>query len=110
VFNQFTEKTEPEANQTSGFIMQWELPKLKEASITLIDDEVSGSVVQLTEEENKLRSEKQLLLKLIGELENRLTNEIKTRKSTIATLKFEVCELRNRCEELARALNIPVIK
>jgi predicted RNase H-like nuclease (RuvC/YqgF family) len=78
------------------------------SQITADSDEVSGSVAQLAEEENALRNEKQRLLRLVEELENRLTNEIKTKKSNIATLKTEISDLQKRCDKLAKALNIPV--
>ncbi len=73
-------------------------------------NQASGSVAQLIEEETKLRREKQDLLEVMDELEGQLTNEIKARKSTITELKAEVSELRVMCEDLAKALKIPVIK
>ncbi len=70
----------------------------------------SGSVVQLIEEEKELRRQKQHLLDVMDKLESRLTNEIKTRKSTIAALRAEVSELQILCEDIAKALKIPVVK
>jgi hypothetical protein len=70
----------------------------------------SGSVVQLIEEEKELRRQKQHLLDVMDKLERRLTIEIKTRKSKIAALRAEVSELQIMCEDIAKALKIPVIK
>jgi hypothetical protein len=46
----------------------------------------------------------------MDELENRLTFEIKTKKASIVNLKTEISSLRDNCETIAKALNIPVIK
>jgi predicted RNase H-like nuclease (RuvC/YqgF family) len=72
--------------------------------------EDSGGLAQLTEEEYKLLEEKKRLLVTMEELENRLTNEIRKRKSTISSLKAEISELRMTCEELANVLGIPILK
>jgi polyhydroxyalkanoate synthesis regulator phasin len=74
------------------------------------EEEVSGGLVNLAQEENQLLEEKKRLLIAMEELENRLTFEIKKRKSTIDSLKADISELRASCEELANVLGIPVLK
>ena len=74
-------------------------------SIKIGDEEASGGLAQLTEEENVLLCEKQHLLEIMEELENRLTSEIKRKKSAISLLQVEVSELKNLCEELAYPRN-----
>ena len=74
------------------------------------EEEVSGGLVNLAQEENELLEEKKRLLVAMEELESRLTFEIKKRKSTIDSLRADISELRASCEELANVLGIPVLK
>jgi hypothetical protein len=110
MFSQFITKTEPNATQPQSISLEWKFSTVNEAPNTEPEEEVSGSVAQLTEEENKLRLEKQQLIQIMDELENRLTFEIKTKKASIVNLKTEISSLRDNCETIAKALNIPVIK
>lgn len=54
------------------------------------DEEASGGLAQLVNEENLLLSEKQRLFIIMEELEDRLTSEIKRKKSAISSLQAEV--------------------
>ena len=79
-------------------------------SIKIGEEEISGGLAQLADQENGLLSEKERLLDIMEQLEDRLTSEIKRKKSLISSLRTEVYQLQKRCEELADALEIPVIK
>jgi hypothetical protein len=108
--NPFNEKTEQKTNQPSNINIQPEVAQPNKAPIIIVEGEASGSVAQMIQEENELVSEKQRLLAIMDELENRLTSEIKSKKSSISVLRAEVSQLQMKCEQLASALDIPVVK
>jgi hypothetical protein len=108
--NPFNEKTEQKTNQPSNINIQPEVAQPNKAPIIIVEGEASGSVAQMIQEENELVSEKQRLLAIMDELESRLTSEIKSKKSSISVLRAEVSQLQMKCEQLASALDIPVVK
>ena len=108
--NLFNEKTEPKTSNPSDISIQQKVLQPNKAPIIIVDGEASGSVAQMIQEENELLSEKQRLLEIMDELESRLTSEIKSKKSSLSVLRAEVAQLQLKCEQLANALDIPVIK
>ena len=61
-------------------------------------------------EERALLAEKSQLMTMEETLKQRIIEEIQTKKHIIENLKYEIPELRQRCEALAKALKIPVQK
>ena len=61
-------------------------------------------------EEQTLIAEKSQLLTMEETLRQRIKDEIEVKRHRIENLKYEIPELRQRCEALAKALDIPVHK
>ena len=108
--NSFNDRIESEANQPSNTNIHRKVIQPNQAPIIIVEGNASGGVAQMAEEENELLSEKERLLEIMDELENRLTSEIKRKQSTISLLKAEVSYLQLKCEKLANALEITVVK
>jgi len=108
--NPFDQRKLPEAHQASNTSFQPKVLQPNESPIIIVEGELSGSVAQMEEEENKLQNEKQRLLEIMEDLEKRLMSEIKKKQSSISTLKTEISELQDKCEKLANTLEIPVVK
>lgn len=78
---------------------------LSEASIS----ELLSSLQTMKAEEQDLNAQKGELLEKERELRSVLVDEISRKSVIIADLKSEVLELKRACEEISRALNLPVI-
>jgi hypothetical protein len=74
------------------------------------EETVLSILKSLSEEENELLLEKDQLLDVEETLKKRIINEIKTKKSRILDLQTEIPELKQRIEDLAKVLEIPVVK
>jgi predicted RNase H-like nuclease (RuvC/YqgF family) len=61
-------------------------------------------------EERSLLAEKSQLLNMEETLKQRIRDEIEIKRHRIENLKYEIPELKQRCEALAKALDIPVQK
>jgi hypothetical protein len=61
-------------------------------------------------EERTLIAEKSQLLTMEETLRQRIKDEIEVKRHRIENLKYEIPELRQRCEALAKALDIPIQK
>jgi predicted RNase H-like nuclease (RuvC/YqgF family) len=61
-------------------------------------------------EERSLLAEKSQLLNMEKTLKQRIRDEIEIKRHRIENLKYEIPELKQRCEALAKALDIPVQK
>ena len=61
-------------------------------------------------EERTLIAEKSQLLNMEETLRQRLREEIEIKRHRIENLKYEIPELKQRCEALAKVLEIPVQK
>ena len=64
----------------------------------------------LANEEKELFAEKNYLLDLEITFKKRIIHEIESKKSRIATLKIEIPELRKKVTNLAKILEIPIVK
>ena len=61
-------------------------------------------------EERTLIAEKSQLLNMEETLRQRIRDEIEVKRHRIENLKYEIPELKQRCEALAKALDIPIQK
>ena len=61
-------------------------------------------------EERTLVAEKSQLIDMEETLKQKIIDEIEVKRHRIEYLKYEIPELKQRCEALARALEIPVHK
>ncbi len=67
-------------------------------------------IESLGEEERLLLAEKSQLLDMEETLKQRIIEEIEIKRQRIENLKYEIPELKQRCEALAKALHIPAKK
>jgi predicted RNase H-like nuclease (RuvC/YqgF family) len=61
-------------------------------------------------EERTLIAEKSQLMDMEETLKQKIIDEIQVKRHRIENLKYEIPELKQRCESLAKALEIPVQK
>ncbi len=74
------------------------------------EENVLSTLEALGGEERLLLAEKSQLLNMEETLKQRIKDEIEIKKHRIENLKYEIPELKQRCEALAKALDIPVQK
>ena len=74
------------------------------------EETVLSILKSLSEEETGLMTEKNQLLDMEETLKKRIISEIETKKSRITDLQTEIPELTQRIEDLAKILEIPVVK
>jgi len=72
--------------------------------------DVLATLKALGGEERLLLAEKSQLLNMEETLKQRITDEIEVKRHRIENLKYEIPELKQRCEALAKVLDIPVQK
>ena len=70
--------------------------------------EMLETLKSVKNEEQELLSQRKKLQATQSELLNEVVTQIDTKKKAIAALKSEVVFLQNKCNELERALGIPV--
>ena len=75
-----------------------------------IEADVLSMLEALGGEERMLLAEKSQLLNMEETLKQRIIEEIEIKRHRIENLKYEIPELKQRCEALAKALDIPVQK
>ena len=74
------------------------------------EENVISTLPALTDKEKERLAQRDQLLGLEETLKKRIINEIETKKSTVSDLQTEIPELRQRIEDLAKVLKIPVVK
>jgi hypothetical protein len=74
------------------------------------EDTLLSMLDRLYEEEKTLLTEKSQLMDMEGKLRLKITEEIESKKRIIEDLRAEIPELKQKCETLAQALEIPVYK
>lgn len=74
------------------------------------DEKILFILEALGGEEQALLAEKSQLVNMEATLRYRIREEIEIKRQRIDNLKHEIPELKQRCEILAKALNIPVQK
>ncbi len=82
----------------------------KPQNIKRNEETVFSILESLSNKEKKLSKEKDQLLDVEESLKKRIINEIETKKARILDLQTEIPELKQRIEELAKLLEIPVVK
>ena len=75
-----------------------------------IEADVLSMLEALVGKEGMLLAEKSQLLNMEETLKQRIIEEIEIKRHRIENLKYEIPELKQRCEALAKALDIPVQK
>jgi predicted RNase H-like nuclease (RuvC/YqgF family) len=74
------------------------------------EENILSTLEALEGEERLLLAEKSQLLNMEETLKQRIKDEIEIKRHRIENLKYEIPELKQRCEALAKVLNIPVQK
>jgi predicted RNase H-like nuclease (RuvC/YqgF family) len=74
------------------------------------ESDLLDTLMSLGGEERTLIAEKSQLLDMEETLRQRIMDEIEVKRHRIENLKHEIPELKQRCEALAKALDIPVQK
>ena len=82
----------------------------KPQNIKRNEETVFSILESLSNKEKKLGKEKDQLLDVEESLKKRIINEIETKKARILDLQTEIPEVKQRIEELAKLLEIPVVK
>ena len=82
----------------------------KPQNIKRNEETVFSILESLSNKEKKLSKEKDQLLDVEESLKKRIINEIETKKARILDLQTEIPEVKQRIEELAKLLEIPVVK
>jgi hypothetical protein len=85
-----------------------QVPKLPEESQAKTEENLTTELETLKQEESFLLSQKQQLVGIGEQLRLRTLEEIEKTKQRISALKTEIPELKQKCESLAKALEIPV--
>jgi predicted RNase H-like nuclease (RuvC/YqgF family) len=75
-----------------------------------IDENILSTLKALGGEERTLLAEKSQLVNMEETLKQKILDEIEIKRHRIENLKYEIPELKQRCEALAKALDIPVQK
>lgn len=78
-------------------------------TVTTVKD-ASDELERLTQNEKSLLKEKERLIKIIKELQYMLSVEIETKQQVVSQLEDEIPKLQHKCEKIANALRIPVVK
>jgi predicted RNase H-like nuclease (RuvC/YqgF family) len=122
MFETFKKPDEEPTNETQNNAEPTENPEQKckkenqseEANPQVTFENTEESVLSTLEalggEERLLLSEKSQLLDMEETLRQRIKDEIEVKRHRIENLKYEIPELKQRCEALAKALDIPVQK
>jgi len=74
------------------------------------DKNIFSTLETLEDEERELLAEKSQLENMEETLKQKILDEIEVKRHRIENLKYEIPELKQRCESLAKVLNIPVQK
>ena len=74
------------------------------------EENVLLTLKALSDKEKELLAQRDQLLGLEETLKKRIISEIETKKSTVSNLQAEIPELKQRIEDLAKVLKIPVVK
>ena len=85
--------------------------KKKPAEMNKKNEQTVFSILKnLIDEEKKLINQKNQLLDMEETLKKRIINEIDAKKNRVTHLQNELPEIKQRCEQLAKMLDIPVVK
>ena len=108
---------EVEATETNEISEVTEAPKEKQNEEAKTQEPFESAEADLLDmlmtlggEERTLIAEKSQLLDMEETLKQKIMDEIEVKRHKIENLKYEIPELKQRCEALAKALDIPVQK
>ena len=108
---------EVEATETNEISEVTEIPKEKQNEEAKTQEPFESAEADLLDallvlggEERTLIAEKSQLLDMEETLKQKIMDEIEVKRHKIENLKYEIPELKQRCEALAKALDIPVQK
>ena len=108
---------EVEATETNEISEVTEAPKEKQNEEAKTQEPFESAEADLLDmlmtlggEERTLIAEKSQLLDMEETLKQKIIDEIEVKRHKIENLKYEIPELKQRCEALAKALDIPVQK
>ena len=73
-----------------------------------VDDDLTGLLETLKHEETSLLGQKQQLVSIGEQLRLKTLEEIEKTQQRISSLKNEIPELKQKCEVMAKVLEIPV--
>ena len=83
----------------------------KSEKINKINEQTVFSILKnLIDEEKELITQKNQLLDMEETLKKRIINEIEAKKNRVNYLQNELPDIKQRCEQLAKMLEIPVVK
>ncbi len=85
-----------------------EPPKVEEVAETKNEENLMMLLETLKQEERSLLIEKQQLVRNEEQLRLRAIEEIEKSKARISGLKSEIPELKQKCQDIAKALETPV--
>jgi hypothetical protein len=85
-----------------------EEPKCEEAAPAQVEENLMAVLETLKQEESTLINQKQQLASVGEQLRLRTIEEINKTRERISGLKSEIPELKQKCEAMAKALQIPV--
>lgn len=74
------------------------------------EQNVFSILKNLIDEEKELLNQKNQLLDMEETLKKRIISEIGAKKNRVTYLQNELPEIKQRCEQLAKILEIPVVK
>jgi predicted RNase H-like nuclease (RuvC/YqgF family) len=97
-----------EANETVNTPEVPQEPKIPEEPQAKAEENLPTELETLKQEESFLLSQKQQLVGIGEQLRLKTLEEIEKTKQRISALKTEIPELKQKCESLAKALEIPV--
>jgi len=102
--SEISEVTEEAPKEKQGEEVKTQEP-FESAEADLLD-----TLMALGGEERTLIAEKSQLIDMEETLKQKIMDEIEVKRHKIENLKYEIPELKQRCEALAKALDIPVQK
>jgi SepF-like predicted cell division protein (DUF552 family) len=100
--SEISEETVKEEKQSEVILVQ--------ETFESTEADVLATLEALGREERTLIAEKSQLLNMEETLRQKIIDEIEVKRHRIENLKYEIPELKQRCEALAKTLNIPVQK
>ena len=83
-------------------------PQVESMEMPVVEENLQMTLQSLKEEELALMTQKTELLSIEEKLRLKTAEEIENTRQRIESLKSEIPELKQKCEGLAKALEIPV--
>lgn len=97
----------PQTQEVQPAAETQETPPVEEVQ-PKVDDDLTGLLETLKHEETSLLGQKQQLVSIGEQLRLKTLEEIEKTQQRISSLKTEIPELKQKCEVMAKVLEIPV--